>query len=551
MRETLWSLCVRLPWLAPAACLLLHTLPVLKARALWFSDEVRYADVLQNMLHGKWLVLFLGTVPYPDKPPVYFWLLAGLSKLYGGVDEGLFFLGAALSGLALLASGLWLARLTLGDENKVAASGLVMACMPVMAVLAHYSRMDPLFAAVIVASLGAFYLALSKPEAHGRDGWMRWTLIAWALAGLAVLVKGPLGVALPVAAALSYGLYTGQRARLFSRTMAKGAALCAAITFGWLALALLTVGRGFIDDILGHQIVGRALESWHHRESWSYYFAALPVALLPWSLLPLALPGQAWTRLADSQFWAGLLALPREADFSRHSGKAFLWCTVLSGFVLLTAVSIKLAVYLLPLFPALAILAADALLDMPRHSRQRFWTLLAGFFLLLTVAVPFTDLLHLPGLHLRGLGLSTLLTGLLTLGLLALRGGRQGALPLVVAGMALWFLVLGGLVAPSLDSIMTPKPQALRMKDYVAQGYAPVSWRVYPGIYNYYAGAAVPALERLEDLQRFMAGHSKVVLAVPLGVWKDWQNRPADLRLVHEQFFSGQAYVLALRDVAP
>src|SRR6218665_125372 len=60
--------------LIPLTILLaLQTVFMLDARALWYSDEVRYANVFEHVVNaGKWIVLHLNGVPYPDKPPVYF-----------------------------------------------------------------------------------------------------------------------------------------------------------------------------------------------------------------------------------------------------------------------------------------------------------------------------------------------------------------------------------------------------------------------------------------------------------------------------------------------
>ena len=73
---------------------------------LWYTDEVRHASVLQNLLRsGHWLLLQMNGEPYVDKPPLYFWFVALLVKLFGTDRPPVFFVAAALSGWFFLQIG--------------------------------------------------------------------------------------------------------------------------------------------------------------------------------------------------------------------------------------------------------------------------------------------------------------------------------------------------------------------------------------------------------------------------------------------------------------
>jgi hypothetical protein len=90
----LFRLAAWVPLLLPACPAGRPTLPALDSRALWFSDEIRYANVFENVIHGgKWLVMYLNGVPYPDKPPVYFWFLTALLPVYKAAGPALFMAG--------------------------------------------------------------------------------------------------------------------------------------------------------------------------------------------------------------------------------------------------------------------------------------------------------------------------------------------------------------------------------------------------------------------------------------------------------------------------
>jgi hypothetical protein len=101
--ERVFAVVARHPPTTLTGILGVQTLLHLSSRELWYSDEIRYANAFEQMMQAKkWLVLYLNGVPYPDKPPVYFWFLAILHWIMGHMRPSLFFLGAALSGLFFL-----------------------------------------------------------------------------------------------------------------------------------------------------------------------------------------------------------------------------------------------------------------------------------------------------------------------------------------------------------------------------------------------------------------------------------------------------------------
>src|SRR5262245_14521947 len=96
----------RAPWAALLVALLLGA-PVLFARGLMPPDEARYADVAAAMQEtGEWFVPRLHQKWYAEKPPVFFWAIAGLNRLGAPVSMGprLVSLLSAIGILALLPS---------------------------------------------------------------------------------------------------------------------------------------------------------------------------------------------------------------------------------------------------------------------------------------------------------------------------------------------------------------------------------------------------------------------------------------------------------------
>lgn len=537
----LWSLAALVPLLALALVLAAQTLPYLDTRALWFSDEVRYGNAFQNLWErGHWLVLYLNGIPYPDKPPAYFWLLAGLRAALGQTSPALFMLGAAVSALLALAATCILVRRVAGwDRDHALAAGLVLLTSFSFIGISHYSRMDLLFAALITLSHVCLHRAWSRRSAPG------WQMAGWGLAALATLTKGPFGLAFPLLAGVCFLAWKGDLRRLLRRDTALGLGLLLGILLAWLAAAWFSGERAYLEDIFTKQIYKRAVDAPHHGQGPWHYLGALPLAWLPWTFLVLVLP---WRRPFTADFWKGLWASRR----SGLDGPAYLWCVALSGLALLSAVSIKLAVYLLPLYPALAALTARAWLGLADRPRKTLLYALGGLFLLLAAGLACANLLMpwptpIPGLWLAAAAGAAAVLGV-ALCRFAPRLSGRGGLLLLAAGVTAWLAPLALGVAPALDPVMSPKAQSELMGEFVRQGYEPMAFRIYSGTYTYYAGCDVFETQDLELLDLRIRHEPKAVVGMQKRYWDEWKNRPAGLRVAHEQRIVERAYVLAIKD---
>ena len=534
--DSLWRKLENHPWLTMTVAVLAQTWFTLNNRALWFSDEVRYADAYKNLAeNGKWVVLALNGQAYPDKPPVYFWFLWLLDKLTPADPPTVFFLGAALSGLFLLASGYALARTLRFDRTVSLASVLILVSTFFLAALFHYSRMDLFFAALIVLSHACLYRAF-EGESQGR-----WPLWGFLLAGVATLVKGPLGFLFPLLTGALYLLWKGEARKLLTRRMALGLAAMLGVIGLWVVGVVLAEGPSFLlNTVLGHQILERATHTFHHREPLQYYFIALPLAWLPWTLLLFALPvarSLSPTRLGE--LWGG----------RREAGpRAFLWIMFLSIFVFLSSLSGKVLVYILPMFPPLAILTADALQRLRPGKAALFWRLVAGLWLVLGIGlIAAGDMLPFP-VPLRGLGLSAILlaAGGAAL-LLAARHGNKAALLCSALALTVWLYPVGLLVAPSLDDAMSPRKQALIIGQYADQGYTPMAFKIYSGIFTWYAGHDLAETGDPETLNSWLNGTDKAVLSIRRRHFDEWPDKPAGLTVINEQNIAGMDYLVVLK----
>lgn len=538
----LFSAAALAPLVAVAALLALQTVFALDTRALWFSDEIRYANVFENVIHAKkWLVMYLNGVPYPDKPPVYFWFLAALLPVFKGATPALFMAGAALSGLlfigATMALSRWVAR---GGREVSLAAGLVLVTCFYFIGLTHYSRMDLLFATLITASHICLFRAWQRDKALG------WCAAGFLLAGAATLTKGPLGIAFPLVASLGYLAWTGNIRRFFRRDVAIGFGLCLGLLGAWVLAAWLGGEEELVRNVFYKQIYRRAVNASHHEQPFWHYFATLPAAWLPWTFLVLCLPvGSVLCRCFWSDAWKGR----KTGD----QGAIYLWMIVLTGFALLSSLSTKIIVYLMPLFPALAILTARGVLGLGENGVKRLWLWVGGLFALLAATLPFGNFLHQwEGHTVEGLWLVALASALVALVLWRWARTMRPAAGLMLLALLVtaWVQPLMLVTMPSLDATMSPKAQAQLMGDYIEDGYTPVAYKIYSGVYTYYSGHDVLETQDLERIAAMVREEPKVVLGMQKRYWERWEDRPANLTVVHEQYVVDRPYVL-LVNTAP
>ncbi len=530
------------PFITLTILVLLQTIFTFDSRELWYSDEIRHGNALQYLLQqGDWLVLQLNGLPYLDKPPLYFWLLAGIQYLlpHAGINAAqaapaVMFIGVAFSGLLFVWATLAMARWAAGvDRAGRLAAGLVVTGCVFFTGLLHYARMDLFFAALIVLSATLIFRALKQERA------MLPMLLGFLCAGLAVLAKGPLGLAFPLVAALLFVCWRGAPLRLLKLDFLLGLLVGLAPALAWLAAIWFSGQEDFVMEIINKQVIGRALDASHHAEPWYHYLVTFPLIWLPWTFLIFFLP---WERLFRKQTWQ----LLRNTRNGERQGLAFMALMFIGGFVMLSLISTKIPIYLLPLFAPLAVLAGRATLQLsPR--RVRWMQRVFGVFLILLGVLVFVASMYYAGdftmlnSQLAALGIpawpvelqgTLICAGILLLGgclfIGALRSTRPEGilltLSVVLAGFSYPFAAI---TAPSLDPVLSPKGQATVMQEYISKGYHPVTFAMYGGTYSYYT--SLPQEELPKDwalLQSRLATENSVVLAMSVTRWDEWRNMP-------------------------
>ena len=335
------------------------------------SSEARYAEIGREMLaSGDWLHPRLLGIGHFHKPPLTYWLTAAGLAVTHSTAAGV----RLLAGLAaLLQIGLvyGLGKIVFGgDTRRAYTAAVVYATLPVVWIAALNVTTDVY---LITWELAATY-GLLRYHHNGRYGGL---YLFWLGLGLAFLTKGPVGFVLPLMAVVGHSFRRGQARRPFTWHHAWGIGLFAVVGLGWYGL-LLRENPAFLRYFLvGHTVERFAnAEAFGRAKPWWFYLVLAPTSSLPWSALLLGRTRRRGWR-ALPQPWRNIVLF---------------W--VVTPLLFFSLSQSKLLLYVLPIFPGVALLTAYCLHGRPAAVRQRwatgllaFWgVLLLGLLLLPAVA---------------------------------------------------------------------------------------------------------------------------------------------------------------------
>ncbi len=454
---------------------------------MWVQDEARYAEVLRELVDGRhWLVPYLNGFPYAHKPPFYFWVVAVFYFPFGNAE--LAFRLVSLIPALIAASGIMqIGKILSGKELGAGAAWIFLTAFCTL-ILAQIARMDMLLTAAAVFSWLQLLRFMENGQTRNLFGFWFFTL-------LCVAVKGPISLLFSAAPGLVW-MYA-ERGWTGLRSMRPFLAILvlSALVLAWVAIVWKGGHESYLREIWEKQLVGRAVNSWSHKEPFYFYLALLPLMMLPWTGLVVR----------------GGKFLYQEKVKYRFSIAAF----SLVPLIGLSLISGKLFIYLEPLIPAFAIMAAYGVSQNVTPGRTPLGVSLpaAGFTAILAGLALWIWMTQ-PGL--RGVALGIAVVGLfliLPFGLyLAFRPRplQQWFVAWVVMSVPISVLVFG-LLAYAVNPLFSARPLGEFVSE-VASSKTPVGVaNATPGILNNYAGRRFTELSN-QEAGRWVADHPDGVL---------------------------------------
>ena len=436
-------------------CLLLY-LPGIVAIPPLDRDEARFAQATRQMLEtGDFLRIRFQDEARNRKPAGIYWLQAIAVGAFSTPASTAMWpyrlpslVGATASVLLTFAFG----AVLLGGDSEHRRIAMVAAVLLASALglvaEAHIAKTDAALLAAITAAQGALGLAYVRARsARPVAAWI--AVLFWSAEIVAVYLKGPPGPALAIVTAATLSIADREVSWLRGlRPVAGVAALVVAVAPWLIAIERVTEGR-FLADSLGRDLLAKVVgeQESHGAPPLSYLLFAL-VTFWPGSLLLAQAGIGAWRR-------------------RRALAERFLIAWLVPGWVVLELVPTKLPHYVLPLYPALAMLTAAALVDGAGLPAARWagrldlavrvlWAVVSLALAALLVGLP----LHFGG-HIAAAGvIGAVLLLALAAALLYRRPGPQGTAALI-AGLSLAFAVpAGAFVLPGVDRVWLSREAA-------------------------------------------------------------------------------------------
>lgn len=334
---------------------LVALLPVILLRDYTPDNELRYLSIVDEALQNGTFFTFTNQGEmYADKPPLYFWIIMLGKYLLEAHHMWFLSLFSLIPAFVIVYTMDKWSNAKIAKEYRLTGKLLLLSCGLFLG-LAIILRMDMLMAMFIVLALRTFYRMLKE------KGCQRLNSILFPVyLFLAVFSKGPVGILVPLLSTCAFLLFTRRISSLGRYWGWRTWGILLLGCLAWFGCVYAEGGTPYLNNLLFHQTIDRAVNSFHHERPFYYYFISIWYSLLPWSVLLIGVIAvAAWRRQIHSEL------------------QKFFLTILITTFLMLSLVSSKIDVYLLPTYPFFVYLAVMKL----SHYKWNRW-------LALSVAIP-------------------------------------------------------------------------------------------------------------------------------------------------------------------
>lgn len=337
----------------------------LQYRPLLPIDETRYVSVAWEMwVNNSWFVPHINGLPYPDKPPMMFWLINGAWALFGTTEMVTRLVVPIFSLLNLYLIRTLAQKIYPNHSQAANLAPLVLISFSGWLLYSSLTMFD-LMLTVFVQAAMLFLWRFADTQK-----W-RWIIICGIAIGMGMLTKGPVTLVF-ILSFLALSKWWNPKTDTEGLKCIKAGFIAIlisiAVIFAWALPAAVMGGDEYAKAILWDQFAGRVVQSFAHNRPPYWYFLLLPALLFPWLFLKGFWQSQPWKEMqAGDKLCLGMSAIVLGV-FSCFSGKQIH--------------------YLFPVFPFLAIWIA-ARIRFERFSREPASVVLALLTTIAIISMPF------------------------------------------------------------------------------------------------------------------------------------------------------------------
>ncbi len=476
---------------------------------LWSPDEPRYAEVSREMVNrGDWILMHRNGHLYTDKPPLFFWAIAVSSFLWQGFSPFSVRFPSALFGTLTVLLTFFMGK-KLYSSRMGFLSGLILATVYEFAYLSTRGNIDVTLTFFTTASLFCFlqWYRYDQEEKIRPPSLKGLSIYGFYISmGLATLAKGPVGFILPLLVSLIYLVVQKDWRGIRRMKLIPGMLLFIIIVLAWYLPAVTRGGNVYLRETLFKHTVDAYAKGWTHVRPFYYYLYNFPLDFLPWFIF---LPGA-----IVYGFFREAMGKRREFFF------LFIWFAVI--FLFFSISKGKRGLYLLPLYPAGALMVGKFWEDVIFTSMERFrreWISIPLYGLMaLTLigglAAPWVVWARFPAYFAYSFPVTFLLVGGSLALFISYRFKHHGIVFFVIVGlMAGGFFYTLRVAFPLVNPYKSARFICQAITSQIRSGEKLAIYGDFePGPFNFYTGIVpIPVLNEEEDLLNFLRSPERVL----------------------------------------
>jgi 4-amino-4-deoxy-L-arabinose transferase-like glycosyltransferase len=317
-------------------------LPLILLRDFTPVNELRYLSIADEALRNGCFFTFSNHgIPYPEKPPLYFWCIMFGKLLLGKHCMWFLSLFSLIPAYVIVwIMDKWSEREGFGRE-RLTAMLMLLSCGLFTGMMIML-RMDMLMAMFITLALYTFYKIYK-----GFGNQIINSILFPVFIFLAIFSKGPIGLLIPLISTVAYLLILKQGKTIIKYWGWKTWSILFILCSLWFISVYIEGGYAYLDNLLFHQTIGRAYHSFHHAQPFFYYLLVMWYAYAPWIFLIIE-----------------LIVKGIKRKMIRNDCDKFFIVIAISTFILLSIISSKIEVYLLPSFAFFVYASLPLLVNM-------------------------------------------------------------------------------------------------------------------------------------------------------------------------------------------
>jgi len=481
-------------------------LPATFERDLHWEEEMKYVEVAKEMHDtGNWLVPHFGGEFYSHKPPFYFFFLNLNRFLFGNYSVTAMVISSLIPGILIALVTFYWGSIEFNKKYGF-LSGLILMITFYFFALSITVRMDHLMGFFIISALFSFYLGYSSATEKKN----KYYYFVYVFMALATWIKGPAGFLIPLVVIPAFLFIQKDFTELKNLKLKRGILIFITLILLWLVPALIKGGKDYAYELLIIQTFGRTVNSFAHQKAIYYYFKTFSFTFLPWSFF---------------LYSAFIYCFRRRKELPQFI--KFLLSWFITTFILFSLISGKLDIYLLPIYPAGALLVAYLFKEIAEKRVSKYYIIIPAVITFSILALgSFFIPQQLNGIELKRLLLPTISSWVLggVIGLMFLFKRKYSYIPyLVIIIISVFLLNFSFSAAEPFSQSYTVKPAAIKLKELKTAGIKNIAAYKYDGDPEALGVYLDFWPEVINDQATFLKYLEQKQIALMVKV-EDWQN---------------------------